>query len=548
MIMQATAIDRALLRVEGDPPPPTDWNAVRRIIRRQNAPHTLQMSLERIAEEPGLPLGVLRFAVGRVGETSAGGDSVQQVFNRCIRNIWRRVLVDRLATAFHAFQTVDGGGNTNEGVQLARIEYEQELLSIQSRSDLRTKPLFYDALEKTKFLIQSLQELSTHQPPPYGYGEQTYVHAVARYNLAPFLVLLAFRDDPDCLLYPQTRYGRGLLPLHIAAQAEHACRIYDGGYDTTNSRANAHPRHGDPQKIRFSSSHREGNPHDAVSQQLLYLLNRDSVVPILCHLCPRAGAVASNTMTTDDDLDEAIPLVAINDQGHIVGPTRGYTPLEHFLYSLRNTMRRNQDDTPLLFIEQFTWSPSNVQRILQTVRQMIRVAPLALETRHPQTRLWPFLVPMTYWDSYQLPPSRTRLASRGDNNNNNNNGKEQERTSASSGQLFLLTLSYEMLRANPIVLSRCYNAHQVQIRPCTQYEGVLKERIAKEECHFTILQHTRDELKRRVAQLEHENEQLAELQRQKKTKKKKNRISSFSRKRTNITGTKEDEHVPSKAR
>ncbi len=424
--MQSSAIERALRRTSDDNSP-VNWGHVKRILNRQTSPGRLKYSLERIVEEPDLPMDTFIFAVGKVSSV----DGLFTLFKACIQNIWRKVLVDREATAFGSF---------SPGPCHANREYVKELLSILSRKDMIQNQVFLNAFKKTKYLIQTIQQSDAQELPPGG----SLVHALVVAQMPPFLILLAARDDPETLSKRDVSSGK--LPLHMAMDANLSFA-----------------RDVDYYRIRFSLAPGECNE---TSRHLLTLLNHQSPVPILCYFYPQAGCKADNPSS---DRTECAP----TEVGHI--------PLETFLYTLKDVklftacigLSRNQ----------------NANKILKNIQEVIAIAPQVLDTPNLNNGLVPFMVPMLHWNLFQP------------NQRDGPYGNE-------SAQNFLLTLTYTLLKENPMVLSHFLQSKNISLQPHTAYGKVLKGRIAQADSEIQTLQTKQAQWKRRIAELENENQEL----------------------------------------
>lgn len=174
----------------------TNWGHVQRIIHRQTSPRTLKESLERIVEEFDLPFELFILVVTKVH----GAPGLSSLLFRCIRNIWRRVLVDRGENAFRFFDRL----RQEPGPVHAQRENTKELFAIQSRHDLIQNPIFLQAFKKTKYLIQTIQKYDPRTLPP----TVSLLHALVHANMPPFLILLAARDEPDSIMKRDILYRK----------------------------------------------------------------------------------------------------------------------------------------------------------------------------------------------------------------------------------------------------------------------------------------------------------------------------------------------------
>lgn len=468
--MQSSAIERELLRGSAGDNQNTNWGHVQRIIHRQTSSQTLKGSLERIVEEFDLPLELLIFAVTKI----CNAPGLTQSLFRCIRNIWRRVLVDREVIAFRFF----GEQLQQPGPVHAQREYTKQLLTIQSRNDLIKNQIFLQAFKKTKYLIQTIQKYDPQTLLP----TISLLHALVLATMPPFLILLAAKDEPESLMKRDPATGK--LPLHLAMDAKVSCR-----------------RLVDPYRIRFVIAKGECVAGVSLDENkaLLSLLNRPSPVALLCHLYPQAGSKADQS-----PLD-----CPVGD-----GSGGGHVPLETFLYTM---------DVLPSTIRHWNLSWNQIAKVfLHDLQTVIRLAPQILDTRNRHNHLFPFLVPMLHWNSFDSNPNATSAT------NSIRDG---------SGHNFLLTLSYTLLKENPMVLHHCYQSDKVIIEPWTGYGRVLKKRITRVDQEIDEAMIQQEELKRRIAQLEKENAELLQENQEKR--------SSPATKRVKRSGGGTETTVPS---
>lgn len=440
--MQSSAIERELLRGSSEDNNSTNWSHVQRIIHRQTSTQTLKGSLERIVEEFDLPLELLIFAVTK----TCNAPGLASSLFRCIRNIWRRVLVDREAIAFRFFAEYQ----QQPGPIHAQREFTKQLLAIHCRTDLIHNQVFLHAFKKTKYLIQTIQEYDPQTLPP----TVSLLHALILAGMPPFLIFLAAKDEPASLMKRDTSTGK--LPLHMAMDAKLSCQ-----------------RLVDPYRIRFiltkdDYADRADNHHNL----LLSLLNRPSPVNLLCHLYPQAGSKADQSSLDSDN----------RDHNQLDSIDLGHVPLETFLYTM---------DVLPACVKQWNLSWYPITKVfLNDLQTVIRLAPQILDTRSFRNHLFPFLVPMLHWNSFQP----------------NTNLPHSIRDG--SGQNFLLTLSYTLLKENPMVLQHCYKSDEVVIEPWTAYGKVLKKRITRIDQYIDDAIIQQEELKRKIAEIEKENQNL----------------------------------------
>jgi hypothetical protein len=351
-----TALDRVLDRRDDNSnnnlnwTTTADWRSIQRIVRRQASRSALQHSLERLVEEPHVPLPLIRLLVNRfVDAEPRSGDASTRNRNStdtipndgnpclglCVRNIWHRLLVNRDGPAFRAFT------NTVDTRHEAHEHYTRELLNITDAASFNSNEPIRRAFEKTRLLAQTMCQ-----------REQTtsFASLVMVHHLPPFLLWLAVVDDPECLV----TVNNGTLPLHEAMKASVACR-----------------RPVQPNRIHFkAATSSSGDPLSSEQIKLIELFNKTTAVQLLCHLSPRACKIAHAPSPED--------------------PPR--LPLDMFLSSLaleQERIRREGHFQWILFTHE----------LLQDIRAIIAKAPQALETRSLPTRVYPFCLPQLNWSN-----------------------------------------------------------------------------------------------------------------------------------------------------
>jgi len=256
---------------------------------------------------------------------------------------------------------------------------EIKLLSIENWDDFIGNDLFHNAVLKTQMALE-LMECERPQATPF-------LHKLLMVGLPNFVIYLAARLSPEQLRQPDPT---GRLPLHVVAESatEHLVYRNNVWYFHEDLPVDFHP--------------------------IVALINKATPLQLLCHLNPHAGCRADYSRPTEYS-NETQPSTLF----------RGFTPLESYLYSIgrHNTLSIGASRT----------ADGRMTEMLQDLQCLISIAPQALETRHPQTKLFPFMVPakfyrldleVTVWP-WEV-PDECRL---------------------------LVSMSYVLLRANPNVLN-----------------------------------------------------------------------------------------------
>lgn len=241
-----------------------------------------------------------------------------------------------------------------------------------------------------------------------------YLHVLIRDGYPSFLIWWVARLFPDLL---QTPNARGELPLHVACQQQNVdntsmtrmqVHLYNDNMDTMDTMEMDH---------HSLLGQRQDATTTLTRNEWISLLNRSSPIPLLCYLYPAAASQAAGSSTTTT--------------------MRGPLALEVFLQ--RHTV-----------IQQAGRSYHHDQEVLlQDLHCLWRSEPRALDTRNPHDGYWlPFSIPLlTNHDE-------TTIC----NNGNNDNDDDERLWQQEQQSCFRLTMSYTLLRENPMVLQRYVKA------------------------------------------------------------------------------------------
>jgi hypothetical protein len=420
-----TALDRALESTV------VDWNSIKRIVRKQKSICVLHTSLQKLVKVPRVPIDLIRFLLTRFEHGT--GDHIVSEYDimQCVHAIWHCIL-----------------GNQSSRPLFIESEYDatSELLAITDGASLQANTVISDAFELTKLVVLALCQRTC----PNANKTLSFLSAVMVLKLPPFLLWLAVAQDPDCLL--STQDNNGSLPLHEALRNVKILTRHPGCYF-----------------IRFPKEQRAGRAkHDAEHLKLLDLFNKKSAVQLLCHLSPQACRIAlKSSASASSSLSHLIPSKNEENQDEVAR-----LPLHGLLCSI------HLEASPRSIPAHDGYSLSH-QEFLDDVDAIISSAPLALETRDPEFRLYPFCLPQL-----KLCPTDALIFST---------------SQAENRECFLLSLAFDLLRSNPMVVARHLN------RECsleqTAYEKVLKERLQCERNKCKKLLQAQEVLKRDIEAL-----------------------------------------------
>lgn len=259
---------------------------------------------------------------------------------------------------------------------------EEILLSIQSWDSLRKDELFHKALQKTQLIL----ELWTDD------GSVPFLHKLLEVGVPNFVIYLAARLFPEHLRQPDLK---GRLPLHVVAEKAMERGIYRN------------------EVWHFHEKLVCEDPH------IISLLNKPTPLQLLCYMYPDAAFQSDSANQS---------------------PYRGYIPLESFLYSIphHGSLRTGAS---------ISTANERVAEMLQDLECLVRTSPhQALEAGHPQSRLYPFLVPVLYYYlDFGVPSCPSTVENPIDNS--------QDGDCSTISQRLLLSMSYLLLRSDPNVLS-----------------------------------------------------------------------------------------------
>mmetsp|Transcript_111362 Transcript_111362/g.321950 ORF Transcript_111362/g.321950 Transcript_111362/m.321950 type:complete len:525 (+) Transcript_111362:117-1691(+) len=497
-----SALDRILNRpwdLPGGQPHIVDWRAVQRVTSRQSSAQTLMSSLERLSSTD-CPLYVFESLLKRILEFPA--DPRQYSFSRCISHVWR-----------FAFQ-IPERTPVRSSMLRASPQVASNILRIHTTEDLRNRhPTYYQAFQKTELLLRAMERCDRSENNHSSVPEPTttrapLVHILLQHHPSLFLILLAYRMDPTCLSTPDPQTGR--LALHVAMNPHVRCshrNALDGhqiGMPTLES-LNHRPTSNDD-----DNENDEEQPTFSVEERfLLALLDRPSPIPLLCHWYP----------------------MALRKRDH-----KGQRPLETLLLGLGQLPQHRW--WSLFPYTQF------VLDFLEDVLAATRAEPTLLET--------------TWNEPAQKENEGNHNDDSGQDKNangesstskepakedtataaNDNDVDEDDNVSATStssnhnqqqtglklfclpmlhssqrqwqeyadGEHFLLTLSYSLLKENPMVLQEYMTSHQgpTPFAPNSAYERILQDRIQKVQERKKELQSRQAELRRLIAEAQAE--------------------------------------------
>lgn len=543
-----TAVDRALQNSHLDAAA-TDWKVVARIVSRQVSPAKLQASLERIIEEPGLPLKFLKRTASRIQtlhlpssrlrvdgilmreewevknhhptsdgdeedaddppDSDPGVEYLQKLFWRCLRNLWRRVLVHRDDIASRAFTMA------LNPFQECPIKYLKELLDCRDMLSLQSHIRIWEAYQKTKVLAHHFLK-----------DRGSFVATILALRLPPFLLYLARAAEPHLdFLASEPRISRlALPPLHQGMHAKIACqrpvepyRIHfprvDGGSGvtgtTSSERGSSNSQSGDNETTPAAAAtpavtNLRHGPHPDQAK-LVACFNRPTPIHLMVYLCPEACKVGT----------AAHPDIVVQT-----------TPLLYFLESLeryRYVCARRGD---------FSWTQWTRDLLSDVQQVLIHSAPDSLDDdssslphHHAPQKLFAFSLPQKGLVRTTPRWASSSLSSMYAVRNGNATLLED------CMENFLLTLTYQLLQHNPMVLARSTTASAAAdqdndtghaFSPLTTYEGILRQRHQQADRTLSRLQDREQSLKRKLADLQTQHAFLCmrrqEQRRQRQTK------------------------------
>lgn len=327
-------------------------------------------TLLQIIVQPDLPLGLFMTLLNAYFMDTGvlhGTGKAQIDFRAVIRELWGLALEKHVVV----FSKKGWDGTS---IKVPRIVFdivlERTFLSISSMDELHDENWnacrISEAFWKTIHLLHLLHKGQEKQPENH-----LLMNMAISIGLPNFILYFIAKMYPKEL--EQSDHQRtGTTPLQLAV--EHMAQ----GFYTTLS---------DEETWNFQSP--------ATDFSILAFFGHQSPIPLLCHLCPQAArrALGSATETTIQRGPKDPCQVA-----------RGMLPLETLLYA---TYERERTEISRRYI--------NVRRTpweewRAVLNGLISAAPESLETRHPQTFLYPFLVPAQkpqvdkdpWWDQFSL--------------------------------------------------------------------------------------------------------------------------------------------------